>query len=307
MINFRYHIVSLMSVFLALAVGIVLGVTLVSGEANKGLASQAEQDRKQVQVYRDQLYQQQALTEYRDRYAEQIRQTLTEDMLTGTNVALVSMPGAPSSTVEAVRTAVNDAGGVVSSTTVVSANTFDASRDRSTLDAIDEFRSRFDPQAAVSTKVATLLGLALLAPDSSSTDAVARRIRSALTGANLAQISADQPSQAQLVIVVTAEATQPATTLAVLVQHVEFDVALQKAGLGAVLAGPNSAGVDGTDVAQARQQPTSRNLISTVDVADLPSGVTTVVMAARQRVHGNQGHYGAAPSSDSPAPQLPIN
>ena len=307
MINFRYHIVSLMSVFIALAVGIVLGVTLVSGGANDLLASQAAQDRNQVKIYRDQLYQQQALTDYRDRYAEQIRKTVTEDMLTGTNVALVSMPGAPSSTVQAIRTAVNDAGGVISSTSVVSANAFDATRDKTTLEAIDPFRSRFDPQAAVSTKVGTLLGQALLAPDSSTTDAIDRRIRTALTGASLVQITADQPSQAQLMIIVTAEATDPPQALAVLVQHVEFDVAMQKAGLGAVLAGPNSAGVDGTDVAQARQQPTSRGTISTVDVADLPSGVTTVVMAGRQRVRGSAGDYGAASSSDAPAPQLPIS
>lgn len=306
MINFRYHIVSLMSVFLALAVGIVLGVTLVSGEANKGLASQAEQDRKQVQVYRDQLFQQQALTEYRDRWAEQARQTLTSDMLSGYNVALVAMPGAPSSTVNDIRTAVNDAGGVVSSSTSVSANVFDSTKNTATLATIDPFRSEFDAQSAVSTKVGTLLGKALLAPDDSSTDAESRKICSVLTGASLAQISSDQASQAQLVIIITTQLTDPAPTLATLDQHVEFDVAIKQSALGMVLAGPDSSGVTGTDVAQARQDPSSRELISTVDVADLPSGVITVIMAGRQQLLGGRGHYGAASSSDAPAPQLPI-
>lgn len=304
MINFRYHIVSLMSVFIALAVGIVLGVTLVSGGADKVLSSQAEQDRKQVQVYRDQLYQQQALTNYRDRWAEQLRKTLTTNMLNNDNVALIAMPGAPSSTVDDLRTAVEDAGGVVSSTTTVSANVFDATKNTSTLAAIDQFRSEFDPQAGVSAKVGTLLGKALLAPDDSSTDAQARRIRSALTGANLVQISSSQPSQATLAIIVTAEATEPAPALTALVQHVSFDLAVKPAGRGLVLAGPNSSGVDGTDVAQARQS--SSDKVSTVDVADLPSGVITVVMAGREQLFGGQGHYGAASSSQAPAPQLPI-
>lgn len=306
MINFRYHIVSLMSVFLALAVGIVLGVTLVSGQANKGLASQAEQDRKQVQVYRDQLYQQQALTNYRDRWAEQLRKTLTTDMLSGDNVALIAMPGAPSSTVDDIRTAVDDAGGVVSSSTAVSANVFDATKNTATLAAIDQFRTEFDPQVAVSTKVGTLLGKALLAPNGSSTDAEARRIRSVLTGDNLVQISSSQPSQATLAIIVTAEASDPAPALKALVQHVGFDLAVKQAGRGLVLAGPNSSRVDGTDVAQARQVAASSDKLSTVDVADLPSGVITVVMAGRAALLGHQGHYGAASSSQAPAPQLPI-
>lgn len=306
MINFRYHIVSLMSVFIALAVGIVLGVTLISGEANKGLASQADQDRKQVQIYRDQLSQQQALTQYRDRWAGQVQQTLTTGMLSGDKVALVAMPGAPSSTVSDIKNAVSDAGGVISSTTTVSSSVFDPTRNAATLTAIDQFRSQFDAQAAVSTKVGTLLGKALLAPDDSSTDAGARRIRTVLTGDSLVQISVNQPSQANLVIVVSAEASEPAPALKVLSQHVDFDFALGKAAQGIVLAGPNSAGVDGTDVAQARQADISRDPVSTVDVADLPSGVITVVMAGHQQLLGGQGDYGAASSSSAPAPALPI-
>ncbi len=308
MINFRYHIVSLMAVFLALAVGIVLGVTLVSGEANKGLAAQADQDRKQVQIYRDQLYQQQALTEYRDRWAAQIGPELTTNMLSGDNVALVSMPGAPSSIVASLRTAIGDAGGEVVSTTTVSADVFDATRDEATLDAINPFRSQFDAQAAVSTKVGTLLGKALLAPSVGNVDGQVMRIRSALTGGGLVQISADEPEQATLVVVVTAEASDPGPELSTLVEHVDFDLALKQAGVGIVLAGPNSSRVDGTDVAEARQLGSARDTVSTVDVADLPSGVLTVVMAGRQQLLGSYGHhYGAAPSSDAPAPQLPIN
>ena len=47
MINFRYHIVSLMAVFIALSVGIAVGVSL-SPSVDQGLLQQAAQDRKQV-------------------------------------------------------------------------------------------------------------------------------------------------------------------------------------------------------------------------------------------------------------------
>ena len=49
MINFRYHIVSLMAVFIALSVGIAVGVSL-SPSVDQGIIAQAAQDRKQVQI-----------------------------------------------------------------------------------------------------------------------------------------------------------------------------------------------------------------------------------------------------------------
>jgi hypothetical protein len=39
MIDFRYHLVSLVAVFLALAVGIVLGTTALNGPLTRGLQS----------------------------------------------------------------------------------------------------------------------------------------------------------------------------------------------------------------------------------------------------------------------------
>lgn len=307
MINFRYHIVSLMAVFLALAVGIVLGVTLVSGEANKGLAAQAEQDRRQVQVYRTQLEQQQALSQYRDRWDGQMQGSLIENMLMGQSVAIVAMPGAPSKTVADLRTAVNDAGGTVTATANVTSNVFDATKNETTIASIDQFRQFFNPQSAVSTKVGMLLGHALLSAQGGSTDATQKKMRSVLSDARLAQIDNDSQAQAEVLIIVSATATDPSPGLDTLVQHVEFDLALKQSGRATVLAGPNSSGVDGTDVAQARQEPDSRDTLSTVDVADLPSGVATVIMAAKQQLaNGGQGHYGAAASADAPAPQLPI-
>ncbi|MET0692865.1 MAG: copper transporter, partial [Propionibacteriaceae bacterium] len=76
MINFRYHIVSLMAVFLALSVGIVLGVTL-RGPVDEGLVTQAEQDRKQVQDLRTELDRRNALDEYRDAWAQRTGKELT--------------------------------------------------------------------------------------------------------------------------------------------------------------------------------------------------------------------------------------
>ena len=60
MINFRYHIVSLMAVFLALSVGIAVGVSL-GPSVDQGLLRQAEQDRKQVTELRNEINRRNAL------------------------------------------------------------------------------------------------------------------------------------------------------------------------------------------------------------------------------------------------------
>ncbi|HEY9292540.1 MAG TPA: copper transporter, partial [Microlunatus sp.] len=162
MINFRYHIVSLMAVFLALAVGITLGVTLVSGEANKGLAAQAEQDRKQVQVYREQLNQVKELDKYRDAYAAQIGEKITPGMLAGTSVAVISMPNAPGATVSDMQQAVKDAGGTVASTTSVSADVFDPSQSDQVRSVIEPYSKQYSADDSLPAQVGTLVGQAVL-------------------------------------------------------------------------------------------------------------------------------------------------
>jgi hypothetical protein len=89
-------------------------------------------------------------------------------------------------------------------------------------------------------------------------------------------------------------------------RHVDFDLAIFSAGAGLVVAGPNSTGIDATDVATVRSATESRDVLSSVDVADLPSGVSTVIMAGAEQLADGQGHYGSHNSSDAPAPQLPI-
>ena len=55
MIDFRYHIVSLISVFLALAVGIILGAGPLQGAIGDQLTGQVEQLRTERNELRDQL------------------------------------------------------------------------------------------------------------------------------------------------------------------------------------------------------------------------------------------------------------
>ena len=128
MINFRYHIVSLMAVFLALAVGIAVGVSL-SPSVDESIITQAQQDRNQVTALRAELDRRANLDTYRSAYDQRTASLVLAGELTDSpRVAVVAMPDAPGSVVTAVGDAVAAAGGRVVSEVKVSAEVVDPSQ-----------------------------------------------------------------------------------------------------------------------------------------------------------------------------------
>jgi len=306
-INFRYHIVSLMAVFLALSVGIVLGVSF--GEpVSAGIATQAEADRRQVQTLRAELDRRNALDEYREAWATRVGQNLGEGVLSNVRVGVVAMPDAPAEVVDAVSAAVTAAGGSLTSTTLVNTKVFDPAK-AADLDAalVPHLGALgLDPSMSGATRFGRALGRAL--GDKSRPDSVpvAEPIQRSLSQAALVDIDEEAGGQAALVAVVTAEAAEPRAPAELLTAHVEAYAALKEHVTGVVLAGPNSEDIEGTDVLAARNDAAAVELLSTVDVADLASGVSTTVLAGKEQLLGRQGHYGALTKADSPLPELPV-
>ncbi|MDT5043687.1 MAG: hypothetical protein QOE51_4672, partial [Actinoplanes sp.] len=93
MINFRYHVVSLTAVFLALAIGLVVGTAALNGPVADSLKDQVTALSKDNSNYRDQANQ------YRDElnraqdFATEVSGPLVAGKLTGRRVLLVALPG----------------------------------------------------------------------------------------------------------------------------------------------------------------------------------------------------------------------
>jgi hypothetical protein len=116
LIDFRYHLVSIVAVFLALAIGIVLGSTALQGTTIDGLkglnnslnsqlsAAEAERDSANRQVSADEQFLQTATP------------TLLKDRLAGQNLLIVAEPGASSEVMSGVQAAAKDAGATVTGT-----------------------------------------------------------------------------------------------------------------------------------------------------------------------------------------------
>jgi Copper transport outer membrane protein, MctB len=307
MINFRYHIVSLMAVFLALSVGIAVGVSL-GPSVDQGLLRQAEQDRKQVTELRNEINRRNALDAYRQAYDEQTDDPVLQGALRDVRVAVVAMPDAPGRVVTDLTAAVATAGGTVVREVEIRPDAFDAAR----ADALAEALAGLADQVPLTDdmsqaeKVGAALARSVASPQAESRDPLALALDTALTRAGFATISRSTDAQAQLVLVVGAEATDPPAEAALLTAHVQLDLALRERA-AVVVAGPNSGEIEGTDVLAVRTDPQGNQRLSTVDVADLSSGVVTTMLAGQEQLLGREGqHYGALARAEAPLPTLPV-
>ncbi len=311
MINFRYHIVSLMAVFLALAVGIAVGVTL-SPSVDEGIITQAQQDRKQVADLRSELSRRDNLDTYRSTYTQRTSSLVLAGELTDARVAVVSMPDAPGAVVTAITDAVASAGGRVVSQVKVGSEVFDPTR----TDAVSESLAELNPvgltdSMSAPTKLGWCIARAAAAKSPGGRDPYARSVARTLTSTGLADVREDGDDSAQLVLVVAAPTVVPAPDTGVTTAHVELETGIREQGgsndrVAVVVAGPNSEGLDGTDVGAIRTTSPASEELSTVDVADLPSGVVTTVLAGKEQMLGRQGHYGALARADDALPTVPV-
>jgi hypothetical protein len=311
LINFRYHIVSLMAVFLALAVGIAVGVTL-SPSVDEGILAQAQQDRKQVTDLRTELSRRNSLDTYRSTYEQRTGQLVLAGEMPDARVALVVMPDAPGAVVTAIADAVTQSGGRVVSQVKVGEEVFDPDQAATVEKALEELRPvGLTDSMTPATKVGWCLSRALGSKSVATRDDYARTVGRALATAGLADVRDDTQDAAQLVVVVTAPTVVPAPSTDLTTAHVQLETGIREQGgtadrVGVVVAGPNSDGLDGTDVGAIRTTSAASGELSTVDVADLPSGVVTAVLAGKEQLLGRQGHYGALARADDALPAIPV-
>ena len=114
MIDFRYHLVSIVAVFLALAIGIVLGSTELQGPTYNLLnqtTAKLQNEYDQASSQRDVAQQQADLGE---NYAQAVEPVVLHNLLAGQRLLIITEPGAPASVVTAIsNAATQDAGATV--------------------------------------------------------------------------------------------------------------------------------------------------------------------------------------------------
>lgn len=119
MVDFRYHALSLVAVFLALGIGIVLGVTVgdsLVSDADRNLRDSLRGD---VEEAREQARDQEALGERRDDVIEETAPEVAGGRLRGRRIALIALGELPGGVSDAVEESVELGGGRLARTAVL--------------------------------------------------------------------------------------------------------------------------------------------------------------------------------------------
>lgn len=200
MISFRSHVVTLVAVFLALAVGVVLG---------GGPLSELGRGDDDAEALRGEVAQVRSEADFGQRFAEDVSDDLLGGRLDGRDVAVVTFPGADQEVVQGLLDEVAAAGGTVTVTQAVGSSLVNPG-EKSLVDTLGSQLMTQLPDDAVTDGASTyqrageLLGLTLATTgqDSEETDARTGAVTEGLRGANLVEDAEEPGRRAPLVLAV---------------------------------------------------------------------------------------------------------
>ncbi len=336
MIDFRYHVVSIVAVFLALATGLVLGASLLNAplieqvtSANDGLIDDKEE-------LRDELVEIQSRVDALQASLGALAPFALRDQLPGQSVVIVELPGVDTDITTGLSDAVRQAGGQVDGVVTLT----EQWTEQSDIDVLDGLVVRltqdgidFPDGGDAYDRAATLLAHALVADepgnagaqgpgqqdpqpeetepadpraaDPIDADAVTT-ILQGLSEGGFVELTASPADRADLAIIVGPAAPEEADDRLATVNEawVSLTTALDDVGRAAVLVGPASAAADGGVVQALRGDDAAAAIVSTVDSIDEGAGLVAAVLALSAQLSGQNGHYGQVDAEGGPVPAV---
>lgn len=297
MISFRYHLVSIIAVFLALALGIVVGTTGLNGEILKGLKSEVSSLRTETSTLRAANVTLQREADSSDQYVSEYTKKVLSGTLTGRTVAVISAPGVPSKTQTGIATAIAAAGGKITARLQLTSAYVDPQRgqDIVSLAAGDAHPAGLQLPA---TSDPAILGGDLLAfvlsGQGIGTDL--GKVVAGFTALNMVVVEGADPMSAQLAVVLTAGTLAVGDTKAKAMPALV--TAFSQAGLNTVVAGDAASATGAGLVALVRADSGLTRTVATVDNATTALGQVSTVLALAGLVVGKSGQYGTGPGVD---------
>jgi Copper transport outer membrane protein, MctB len=311
-INFRYHVVSLTAVFLALAIGLVVGTAALNGPVADSLKDTVDGLKRDNSQLRSQVNQLQDEVNREEDFAIEAAPALVGGKLTGRRVLLVVLPTGQEYA-DGVAAMLTVAGGRIAGRVNIQDKFLAPANSVELLDLADQASQPTIPSAGLplnSDGVETssaLLAKALLAKallDRSPPVAAAdlRAVLSAYSAAGYLNATEETTGQATATIVVSglppvdreADAKNDAAVTLVTQFAKDRPVIVAGSGVG-----------DGNLVSQVRGDPTLVKSISTVDNAGTSQGQLVTALAAAERVvQDRTGQYGLGAGATSLMPKV---
>jgi hypothetical protein len=299
-ISLRYHVVSIAAVFLALAVGVVLGSAGVSDRLLAAVSNEADDLAGQVQTLRAERDGLAAGQRASDEFARRVGPAAVRGLLQGSSVTLVTS-AADAADRDAVLALLQQAGASVGGEVALTPAVGDPAR----ADQLRELTAELLPTGAqlpaatdTGSLVGGLLGGIVLAatPQQGGQPIVAQQADAVLAGLAAAGFVAPgtRPQPGNVVLVLTGGALQGVDAGDAAAVVARLAAQLDHAGGGAVLAGRTGSADATGAVGVARADPGIVQRISTVDDVQTGAGQVSAVLALREQLDGRAGSYGTS-------------
>ena len=127
MIDFRYHLVSIVAVFLALAIGIVIGASALKPDVVKFFDNASTREQRTISTQQANIRNLENQLASNQAFAQAAAPRLLNGLLAGQQVALVTAPGADATTVDGVTAALKLAGAEITTQAALQPSFFDTS------------------------------------------------------------------------------------------------------------------------------------------------------------------------------------
>ena len=308
MISLRRHVLTLVAVFLALAVGVVLGSTSVATSIRDAVVDREETTAGRLESAEQELSRTRLEAERLNSMVGDLTPAVADGRLSGRPVLVVVAPGASAEEADAVSEAVAAAGGI------------DAGRIRLTDRAVDpEADSELAalvanlpigtapaPDADLGTQLGTALGRAALLRSEDAEphlpDDDRATVLTTLSDAEMIEFEPGTIRPGQVVVVVTGPGTEESTA----VRIASLARTLDGEGAGVVVVSGIASG-NGPDALLVLRS-SGQDDVSTVDNVGTEAGQLAAVLALAEQLERGQGDYGLrhdATAAAAPVPPTP--
>lgn len=309
MIGFRYHLVSLAAVLLAVALGVLLGATQLSGAVGDDLRGQVRSLTKDNGDLQAQVKAGQARVRTDDTITTQLTPKLVAGALRGSRVVVVATAQASDAGTAAVAKSLQQAGATVTGRVQL---TDDYSDPRRAEDAKSYVTGGGQPAGFQLPESedsgvlsGALLSYALLGnKDGDPTAATTSEVLSGFASLRMLRVDSAAVAAGDMAVVVTSGPVTGADPVPRLRGLTALVSSLDSAGRGVVVVGTPAAARASGLVGAVRADRGLASAVSTVDDADRPVGQVAAVFALAQQYAGRSGQYGTGSGVDGPFPPL---
>jgi hypothetical protein len=302
-ISFRYHVVSIVAVFLALALGVVVGTTALNGPITTDLRNKVDALNKQRDTNTQQTEILQQQVNNGNQFANTYGARVVNGALAGQKVIMIAMPSASSAIKDGVAKQIANAGGTISGKIQLTGDYTDPKRANDIRSIVGQVHpiGLTLPVTDDAGRLAGALLAFVLSGEGQPSDIT--QVLTALATAQMLKVDGNDVTSAK-VIVVVASGTMPAADVGAQNQ-LQLVTQLQLAGCHTLVAGDTPAATAGGLIALVRGSDADKSTVSTVDDADTVVGQVTSVLALAEVAGGKNGAYGTGGGAQALFPSLP--